>query len=434
MVLADGGEAFVKTRPDAAPGEYAAEAAGLELAGRARRAAHAAGAGGRRALPGAGVDRAGRLGVWTARRGGARPGARGDARAPVRPALACWPVRFAGGSDGAGFGCSADPTGRASARCGSPTSRRPTGPRFYAERRLRPLARIARERGALSAIGARGGGARVRAPARAGRPARAARAPARRPVVGQRDGRRGRPCVADRSLRVRRAPRGRPGDAAGCSARRRERVFAAYEEVAPLAEGWQERVELYQLLPLLVHALLFGGSYGGCGRDVSRGATHAEPRSGLRRAWVAVWVPRGRRADGCASADNFRSPAACICSRGWSIARHYRRELTLAEVARALSSSPRQLQRAYRAVRRDDVPRGPARAAHGRRSAAAGRAALDPRARRGAPRRLQRRRRTSRSAFRRRYGLSPARFRARRSWRSASARATPLRSGRSVSV
>jgi AraC-like DNA-binding protein len=29
------------------------------------------------------------------------------------------------------------------------------------------------------------------------------------------------------------------------------------------------------------------------------------------------------------------------------VARHYRRELTLAEVARALSTSPRQLQRAY---------------------------------------------------------------------------------------
>jgi fructosamine-3-kinase len=29
VVMADGGEAFVKTRDDAAPGEYAAEAAGL---------------------------------------------------------------------------------------------------------------------------------------------------------------------------------------------------------------------------------------------------------------------------------------------------------------------------------------------------------------------------------------------------------------------
>jgi fructosamine-3-kinase len=40
-----------------------------------------------------------------------------------------------------------------------------------------------------------------------------------------------------------------------------DRVFAAYDEIAPPAHGWRERVELYQLLPLLVHALLFGGSY-----------------------------------------------------------------------------------------------------------------------------------------------------------------------------
>jgi len=41
-----------------------------------------------------------------------------------------------------------------------------------------------------------------------------------------------------------------------------ERVFAAYDEVAPLADGHRERVELWQLFPLLVHAALFGGSYG----------------------------------------------------------------------------------------------------------------------------------------------------------------------------
>jgi len=39
------------------------------------------------------------------------------------------------------------------------------------------------------------------------------------------------------------------------------RTIAAYAELTPLAEGWQERVGLYQLLPLLVHAALFGGSY-----------------------------------------------------------------------------------------------------------------------------------------------------------------------------
>ena len=41
-----------------------------------------------------------------------------------------------------------------------------------------------------------------------------------------------------------------------------ERIFAAYEEAAPLADGHAERIPLWQILPLLVHAVLFGGSYG----------------------------------------------------------------------------------------------------------------------------------------------------------------------------
>lgn len=40
------------------------------------------------------------------------------------------------------------------------------------------------------------------------------------------------------------------------------RVQAAYHEVHPLADGWQERQPLHQLFPLLVHAALFGGRYG----------------------------------------------------------------------------------------------------------------------------------------------------------------------------
>lgn len=39
------------------------------------------------------------------------------------------------------------------------------------------------------------------------------------------------------------------------------RVFAAYVEEHPLADGWQDRVAVYQSVPLLVHALLFGGGY-----------------------------------------------------------------------------------------------------------------------------------------------------------------------------
>jgi fructosamine-3-kinase len=40
------------------------------------------------------------------------------------------------------------------------------------------------------------------------------------------------------------------------------RVIDAYHETFPLAAGWHERVPLHQLHPLLVHAVLFGGSYG----------------------------------------------------------------------------------------------------------------------------------------------------------------------------
>jgi len=39
------------------------------------------------------------------------------------------------------------------------------------------------------------------------------------------------------------------------------RFYAGYEEVWPLADGYAERVDLYQLLPLLVHAEMFGGGY-----------------------------------------------------------------------------------------------------------------------------------------------------------------------------
>lgn len=39
------------------------------------------------------------------------------------------------------------------------------------------------------------------------------------------------------------------------------RVFAAYDEAWPLAEGHARRVPLWQLTPLLVHVLLFGGGY-----------------------------------------------------------------------------------------------------------------------------------------------------------------------------
>ncbi|MFD2469113.1 fructosamine kinase family protein [Amycolatopsis silviterrae] len=40
-----------------------------------------------------------------------------------------------------------------------------------------------------------------------------------------------------------------------------DRILAAYNEVAPLADGYRDRIALHQLFPLLVHTVLFGRSY-----------------------------------------------------------------------------------------------------------------------------------------------------------------------------
>lgn len=42
-----------------------------------------------------------------------------------------------------------------------------------------------------------------------------------------------------------------------------DRCFAAYHEARPLADGWEERVDLFQLEIVLLHVALFGGSYAG---------------------------------------------------------------------------------------------------------------------------------------------------------------------------
>lgn len=135
-------------------------------------------------------------------------------------------------------------------------------PEVYAEQYLLPLARQARNRGSLERSGAEAVEAvceRLPELAGAGEP------PAR--VHGDLWGGNvhpdtdGRPWLIDPSacgghremdlamLRL----FGNPGG---------ERVFAAYEEVAPLTDGAAERVQLWQLQPLLVHAVLFGGGYG----------------------------------------------------------------------------------------------------------------------------------------------------------------------------
>ena len=49
-----------------------------------------------------------------------------------------------------------------------------------------------------------------------------------------------------------------------------EDIRQGYEEVHPLAEGWRERVPLHQLHCLLVHAVLFGGGYAAQAMAVGR--------------------------------------------------------------------------------------------------------------------------------------------------------------------
>ena len=48
------------------------------------------------------------------------------------------------------------------------------------------------------------------------------------------------------------------------------RTLAAYDEVWPRADGHEERVPLYQLFPLLVHAVLFGGGYAASAEAAAR--------------------------------------------------------------------------------------------------------------------------------------------------------------------
>lgn len=47
-------------------------------------------------------------------------------------------------------------------------------------------------------------------------------------------------------------------------------TFAAYQELRPLAAGHEDRVELLQLYPVLVHVALFGGHYGDTARRIIR--------------------------------------------------------------------------------------------------------------------------------------------------------------------
>ena len=241
--LADGREAFVKTRREAIAGEYAAEAAGL---------AWLAEPGLLRTPAVMEVDEAYLALEWI------EPGRlSADGAEELGRGLAG--THWAGAEDfGAPPALRGGDTGFGSLRL--PNGPAADWPSFYAEQRLLPLLAMARERGAISASAGR---AVESVCERTGELCGPSEPPARLHgdlwsgnVMAGADG---RPWLIDPSaygghrevdlamLRLFGAPS--------------ERIFDAYEEAWPLAEGWRDRVELYQLLPMLVHALLFGGSY-----------------------------------------------------------------------------------------------------------------------------------------------------------------------------
>jgi len=146
-------------------------------------------------------------------------------------------------------------------------------PGFYAEHRLAPLLRSAADGGALPAGGARAIEVAIeRLPELAGPP----EPPARLHgdlwggnVLAARDG---RPYLIDPAaygghrevdlamLQLFGAPS--------------QRTLAAYAEAHPLADGHERRLPLWQLFPLLVHGVLFGGAYGA---SAVRAARQAAP-------------------------------------------------------------------------------------------------------------------------------------------------------------
>jgi fructosamine-3-kinase len=255
VTLADGSDAFVKTRARAHAGEYASEAFGLEWLAEtgALRVPRVLDVGedylalewieqGR--LDAVGAEELGR-GLAAIHMAGSP--CFGDPRA----------VLAAPGGDGISAGAG-EPTHFGSLAL--PNEATPDWPSFFVERRLRPLSKLASDQGWLESSGRE---AIERVCERAGELAGPPEPPARLHgdlwsgnVMADTEG---RPLLIDPAaygghremdlamLRLFGAPS--------------ERVFAAYGEVLPLAEGWQQRVELWQLPPMLVHAVLFGGSY-----------------------------------------------------------------------------------------------------------------------------------------------------------------------------
>ncbi len=261
MDVVDGGrtvpeEVFTKRRPDAPPGFFAVEAAGLAWLGAA--------------IPDGGVPVVRPLEVYRDRLVLPRlvevPADEVAARTLGRRLAATHAAGAAGfgappdGWDGDGF---IGPIGLPHAV--APADRSATWGPFYATYRLAPYARAARDAGALTAAGARAVDAVC---ARLAADDEELAGPPEPPARLHGDLWSGNVLwTSAGAVLVDPAAHGghRETDLAmlalfGLPGLRT--VLAAYDEAAPLAAGWRERVGLHQVHPLLVHAVLFGAGYG----------------------------------------------------------------------------------------------------------------------------------------------------------------------------
>jgi fructosamine-3-kinase len=249
--LEDGRRAFVKTRRDPRPGEYAAEAASLAWLGEPAAV---------RVPEVIAVDETFLAIEWIDVGGLDEPGAEALGRG----------LAALHGAGAPAFGAFHDgPPQLHVGPLGFDASPMPEWPAFYAERLVRPLIARARDNGSLSAGGADAVG-RVcdRIEELAGPP----EPPARLHgdlwggnVLGGSDGGAwlvdpiaygGHREVDLAMLQLFGAPS--------------PRVLAAYREAAPPADGHADRLPLYQLLPLMIHAVLFGGGYGASAESAAR--------------------------------------------------------------------------------------------------------------------------------------------------------------------
>ena len=248
--LAGGARVFVKTARDAVAGAYAAEAAGLRwLAEPGALPVPAVLAVDERFLALAWVDGGGRL----------DPAALGRGLAQVHRAGAPAPGALPPGVEGAlRLGPLALPN--------APTA---SWPVFYAGQRLLPLARMAADRGALDPAGVRAVEAVAgRIDQLAGPDEPIARLHGDLWSGNVHAGADGRPWLIDpaahgghREVDLAMLQLfGPPGRA----------FFDAYDDAWPRAAGHEERLALWQLFPLLVHAVLFGGGYGASAARAAR--------------------------------------------------------------------------------------------------------------------------------------------------------------------